>query len=140
MKLSENLAQLEQSSEEIYIAVGIVSGVVMMIVILVMSLVMISRRKSHSVSPATITTSPGNSPPESTYDPYDSSTGHLAKASKMVSSDGSSKVLLSWLESLPNTDESEPPPSPPASNNHSLDSSGVNTISQRNHTLTRTNP
>jgi hypothetical protein len=139
VKLSENLVQLERSSAEIYIAVGIVSGVVMMIVILVISLVMISRRK-RSVNPSSVTAIRTNSPPASTSDTYDSGTNHFAQASKMVSSDGSSKVLLSWLESLPKTDESEPPPSPPESHNHSMDNSGVNTISRRNHTLTRTNP
>ena len=60
-----------------------------------------------------------------------------------VSPDGSSKVLLSWLESLPKSesDSLEPmsPPSPPASHNNSLDS-GTNTINRRNQTLTRTNP
>ena len=71
-------------------------------------------------------------------------TGKLTKVSK-VSPDGSSKVLLSWLESLPKSesDSLEPmsPPSPPASHNNSLDSqSGANTINRRNQTLTRTNP
>ena len=70
-------------------------------------------------------------------------TGKLTKVSK-VSPDGSSKVLLSWLESLPKSesDSLEPvmsPPSPPASHNNSLDS-GANTINRRNQTLTRTNP
>ena len=145
LKLSENLVQLERSNEEIYIAVGIVCGVVMMIVILLMSLVMISRRK-RSVSPVTITTSSSSSstspPASSTSSHFDSS--KMAKVSK-VSPDGSSKVLLSWLESLPKNEgsENEAPPSPPASHNHSMDSSqngGVNTISRRNQTLTRTNP
>ena len=141
LKLSENLVQLERSNEEIYIAVGIVCGVVMMIVILLMSLVMISRRK-RSVSPVTITTSSSSStsPPASTSSHFDSS--KMAKVSK-VSPDGSSKVLLSWLESLPKNEgsENEAPPSPPASHNHSMDSqNGVNTISRRNQTLTRTNP
>ena len=69
-------------------------------------------------------------------------TGKLTKVSK-VSPDGSSKVLLSWLESLPKSESEslEPmsPPSPPASHNNSLDS-GANTINRRNQTLTRTNP
>ena len=144
LKLSENLVQLElaQSNEEIYIAVGIVCGVVMMIVILLMSLVMISRRK-RSISPVTITTtsSSSTSPPASTSSHYDGAS-KMAKVSK-VSPDGSSKVLLSWLESLPKNEGSveEVPPSPPASHNHSMDSAnGVNTISRRNQTLTRTNP
>ena len=138
LKLSENLVQLERSNEEIYIAVGIVCGVVMMIVILLMSLVMISRRK-RSVSPVTITTnSSSTSPPASSTSSHSSK---MAKVSK-VSPDGSSKVLLSWLESLPKNEGSEEsPPSPPASShNHSMDSNGVNTISRRNQTLTRTNP
>jgi hypothetical protein len=112
----------------------------MMIVILLMSLVMISRRK-RSVSPVTITTSSGGSqPPDSTSSHHYNTTS--SKASKLVSPDGSSKVLLSWLESLPKTDgeHDEPQPSPPASHNHRLDSSGVNTITRRNQTLTRTNP
>ena len=137
LKLSENLVQLERSNEEIYIAVGIVCGVVMMIVILLMSLVMISRRK-RSASPVTITTT--TSPPPDTTTHYESSSSKVAKVSKL-SPDGSSKVLLSWLESLPKTEASdEAPPSPPASHNHSMDSNGINTISRRNQTLTRTNP
>ena len=124
LKLSENLVQLERSNEEIYVAVGIVCGVVMMIVILLMSLVMISRRK-RSISPVSIATR-DNSPPGSPTDHYDSSQRKVTKMSK-VSPDGSSKVLLSWLESLPKTEGiDETPPSPPASHNHSLDSSGGN--------------
>ena len=69
-------------------------------------------------------------------------TGKLTKVSK-VSPDGSSKVLLSWLESLPKSDSEslEPmsPPSPHTSHNNSLDSA-ANTINRRNRTLTRTNP
>merc|ERR1719340_432550 len=103
---------------------------------------MISRRK-RSVSPVTITTtsSSSTSPPASTSSHYDGAS-KMAKVSK-VSPDGSSKVLLSWLESLPKNEGSveEGPPSPPASHNHSMDSAnGVNTISRRNQTLTRTNP
>merc|ERR1719270_511596 len=103
---------------------------------------MISRRK-RSVSPVTITTtsSSSTSPPASTSSHYDGAS-KMAKVSK-VSPDGSSKVLLSWLESLPKNEGSveEVPPSPPASHNHSMDSAnGVNTISRRNQTLTRTNP
>ena len=60
-----------------------------------------------------------------------------------VSPDGSSKVLLSWLESLPKSDteslEHHGPPSPGASHNNSIDSN-INTINRRNQTLTRTNP
>merc|ERR1719334_394975 len=105
-----------------------------MIVILLMILVMVSKRK-RSVSPVTITTN-SPSPPDS----RSSQDRTVTKVSK-VSPDGSSKVLLSWLESLPKTEGSEEiPPSPPASHNHSMDSSGVNTISRRNQTLTRTNP
>jgi len=90
----------------------------------------------------TITTSSSStSPPASTSSHYDSTASKMAKVSK-VSPDGSSKVLLSWLESLPKNEGSseDAPPSPPASHNHSIDSNGVNTISRRNQTLTRTNP
>ena len=69
-------------------------------------------------------------------------TGKLTKVSK-VSPDGSSKVLLSWLESLPKSDvdslEPISPPSPHTSHNNSIDSN-INTINRRNQTLTRTNP
>lgn len=136
LKLSENLVELERSNGEIYIAVGIVCGVVMMIVILLMSLVLISRRK-RSVTPAASTTSN-----TSQDEPNHLDTGKLTKVSK-VSPDGSSKVLLSWLESLPKSDSDSmdpiSPPSPPTSHNNSLDST-INTISRRNQTLTRTNP
>merc|ERR1712106_972182 len=136
LKLSENLVELERSNGEIYIAVGIVCGVVMMIVILLMSLVLISRRK-RSVTPAASTTS-NTSQDESNH----LDTGKLTKVSK-VSPDGSSKVLLSWLESLPESDSGSmdpiSPPSPPTSHNNSMDST-INTISRRNQTLTRTNP
>jgi len=136
LKLSENLVELERSNGEIYIAVGIVCGVVMMIVILLMSLVLISRRK-RSVTPAASTTSNTSQDDNNHLD-----TGKLTKVSK-VSPDGSSKVLLSWLESLPKSDSDSmdpiSPPSPPTSHNNSLDST-INTISRRNQTLTRTNP
>jgi len=157
LKLSENLVELERSNEEIYIAVGIVCGVVMMIVILLMSLVMIGRRK-RSLSGAAVSIAANNSSQQTNTDSgtggsnsnYDSGSNHskIAKVSK-VSPDGSSKVLLSWLESLPKTDGNEdidqqedlPPPSPLPSHNASLDSAGnMNTISRRNHTLGRTNP
>lgn len=136
LKLSENLVELEKSNGEIYIAVGIVCGVVMMIVILLMSLVLISRRK-RSVTPAASTTTD-----TSQDEPNHLDTGKLTKVSK-VSPDGSSKVLLSWLESLPKSDSDSmdpiSPPSPPTSHNNSMDST-INTISRRNQTLTRTNP
>lgn len=155
LKLSENLVELERSNEEIYIAVGIVCGVVMMIVILLMSLVMISRRKrslngavtnaANNSSQQTITDS-STAGSSSNFEPG-SGSNKISKVSK-VSPDGSSKVLLSWLESLPKTEGSDdidpheglPPPSPLPSHNASMDSSGLNTISRRNHTLTRTNP
>ena len=56
----------------------------------------------------------------------------------LQSTDGSSKVLLSWLDSLPpKAGEAEKGRnSPPSSHNTSLE----NTISRRNHTLTKTNP
>ena len=69
-------------------------------------------------------------------------TGQLTKVSK-VSPDGSSKVLLSWLESLPKSEADSldhiAPPSPHTSHNNSIDSN-INTINRRNQTLTRTNP
>ena len=113
----------------------------MMVVILLMSLVMISRKKRSVVSPV-----PQNHPSSSSAPTSSTSSGGgslqrtVTQVSK-VSPDGSSKVLLSWLESLPKTDgvgDDEGPPSPPASHNQSLES--ANTISRRNHTLTRTNP
>ena len=75
-------------------------------------------------------------------------TGKLTKVSK-VSPDGSSKVLLSWLESLPKSESDQSslehinPPSPHNSHNNSIDNSidsNINTINRRNQTLTRTNP
>merc|ERR1719189_1399820 len=111
-----------------------------MIVILLMSVVLISRRK-RPVTPTASTATSHTSQDDNTSTQH-LDTGKLTKVSK-VSPDGSSKVLLSWLESLPKSesDSLEPmsPPSPPASHNNSLDS-GANTINRRNQTLTRTNP
>merc|ERR1712123_338076 len=117
-----------------------------------MSLVMIGRRK-RSLSGAAVSIAANNSSQQTITDSgtggsnsnYDSGSNHskIAKVSK-VSPDGSSKVLLSWLESLPKSDSGDSmdpisPPSPPTSHNNSLDST-INTISRRNQTLTRTNP
>jgi len=77
-------------------------------------------------------------PTTTTYkEPEDKS--NLGQVTKL-SSDGSSKVLLSWLDSLPKTDDKVGvTSSSPSSHNTSLDST-LNTISRRNHTLTKTNP
>lgn len=55
--ISENLVELERSSSEIYMAVGIVCGVVTMIVILLISVVLITRRKRPVTPTASTTTS-----------------------------------------------------------------------------------
>merc|ERR1719420_866214 len=116
-----------------------------MIVILLVSVVLISRKRKRSdrednSGPASTTTSNTSQDDNGSTQRLD--TGKLTKVSK-VSPDGSSKVLLSWLESLPKSDSDSmdpiSPPSPPTSHNNSLDST-VNTITRRNQTLTRTNP
>jgi hypothetical protein len=179
--LTENLVDLKaatggggSSSSEIYIAAGVVSGIVIVIIILLIVLVMLNRRKrslgplhlpsqQSTSSVATVSSSYSGRGPEDKM--TSTSAGHLSK----LSTDGSSKVLLSWLDSLPKTGTTPPPPpppptaktttildvdtsngkvsigvsspSPPSSHNTSMESGTlVNTISRRNHTLTRTNP
>lgn len=134
LKLSENLVELKGSNSEIYIATGIVSGVVVVIIIILIALVLLNRRK-RSMSPVPIPATPNTT---TTYkEPEDKS--NLGQVTKL-SSDGSSKVLLSWLDSLPKTDDKVGvTSSSPSSHNTSLDST-LNTISRRNHTLTKTNP
>ena len=173
--LTENLVDLKAnsggggSSSEIYIAAGVVSGIVVVIIILLVVLVMLNRRK-RSLNPTPIPSQQSSSSVATVSSTYSgrrqekgvSASGHLSK----LSPDGSSKVLLSWLDSLPKTGATPPPPpttattildvdtsngkvcvvgvsspSPPSSHNTSMESGTlVNTISRRNHTLTRTNP
>ena len=134
LKLSENLVELKGSNTEIYIATGIVSGVVVVIIIILIALVMLNRRK-RSMSPVPV---PPTTTSTSTYKEAEDKS-NLGQVTKL-SSDGSSKVLLSWLDSLPKTeDKVGVTSSSPSSHNTSLDST-LNTISRRNHTLTKTNP
>lgn len=133
LKLSENLVELKGSNAEIYIATGIVSGIVLVIVIVLVALVMLNRRK-RSLSPVP---APAAAPAPTTYKEVEEKP-NLVQVSKL-STDGSSKVLLSWLDSLPKGEEKVTSPSPPSSHNTSMEST-LNTISRRNHTLTKTNP
>ena len=86
------------TTNNIYIATGVMAGIVAVIVLLLMVMIYRNRRKQKLV----------NEPVSSAFPVSDirvrqqaSESPTLIHSSKLSSTDGSSKVLLSWLEDLP---------------------------------------
>ena len=89
------------TTNSIYTATGVMAGVVAVIIIMLMVMIYRNRRKEKLV----------NSPIDSTMSTFpvsdirvrkqSSESPTLIHSSKLSSADGSSKVLLSWLEDLP---------------------------------------
>merc|ERR1719270_957042 len=86
------------TTNSIYIATGVMAGVVTVIVVMLIVMIYRNRRKQKLV----------NEPVGSTFPVSDirvraqaSESPTLIHSSKLSSADGSSKVLLSWLEDLP---------------------------------------
>ena len=87
------------TTNNIYIATGVMAGIVAVIVLLLLVMIYRNRRKQKLVSEPVITSTFPVSDIRVRQQASESPT--LIHSSKLSSTDGSSKVLLSWLEDLP---------------------------------------
>ena len=86
------------TTNNIYIATGVMAGIVAVIVLLLLVMIYRNRRKAKLVSEPVTSTFPVS---DIRVRQQASESPTLIHSSKLSSTDGSSKVLLSWLEDLP---------------------------------------
>ena len=86
------------TTNNIYIATGVMAGIVAVIVLLLLVMIYRNRRKQKLVSEPVSSTFPVS---DIRVRQQASESPTLIHSSKLSSTDGSSKVLLSWLEDLP---------------------------------------
>ena len=97
------------TTNNIYIATGVMAGIVAVIVLLLAVMIYRNRRKQKLVSEPVSSTFPVS---DIRVRQQASESPTLIHSSKLSSTDGSSKVLLSWLEDLPTSSVAQQSRSP----------------------------